>query len=160
MTKEAEKVITKNKVPKKNIFITGTVKDLVDMARIGNGDIGKVFRGKLTTREIGGIEDTPRTQFSIEISSQSPNEEKPGKTIVMEKIVGERENFPREKFEIFNLELHKKRLGHKERCEQIKEMPHFRNTRDLVLRSMGGVDWDLVMIENKLPGAKGLNVSG
>lgn len=150
-------MIKGSEITKENIFKTGTVKDFIGIARIGDGEVGKIFRGKLISRDIGGGIDESRTQFSIEISSQIAPDKKNVKKVVLEKFIGERVNSSREIFEIFNLELHMKGLSPEERMEQMREMPHFKKTRNLALKAIGSIEWDLVDIENKLPGAKCLS---
>ncbi len=150
-----------NEIPKKTTIIASSVRDFIEIVRINDGHAGGICEGKLTTRGIGGKKNISLTRFLIEIRSQiSPKKEKSGKEIVMEKIIGERKNPPEEIFEIFNLELHKQQLGSKERMEEISKMPHFEKTKELVLKGIGSVEWDLLGIENKLPGVKGFTASG
>ena len=164
MLKEAMMVGGK-KTPMETLRTT-TVKGIIGLTKNYDGKGSNVFNAKLKVlaEDIGvkdsSMDDKTRKQLLGQITIVKLEETEKGvegKKIVLEKIIGEIENTHRETFDIFSLELHKKGLSPKKRMEQIRNLPHFEETRKLVLKGIGSVEWDLLDIENKLPGAKGLS---
>lgn len=61
--KELQPKTSLRETPQKTTIITGSISDLTELARISNGQVGKVFDARIKTNMIAGKEKTTRTRF-------------------------------------------------------------------------------------------------